>query len=152
MDPTHETNPDELLDTFEGRGLKPIILFTVAVHAVVLLGTSAPFLLEKITGGNTSEASEEERVQAAVKDATASLRKIADEHGIKPQDLGSQLAGGVPTAPTSEPEETPDATVPSDSTEQPEEPKSAIEEELEKVEEGPEVPPIPEDEEVDLFR
>ena len=152
MNPTNETSPDELLDTFKGRGLKTIVLFTIVVHAVILLGSSIPFLFGKAFGKDTGGLSEEERVKAAVKEANVTLRRIADEHGIKPQDLSSSLAGGVPRAPAAEPEDAPASEADPEPTEEPEEPKSAIEEEIEKVEEGPEVPPIPEEEEVDLFR
>lgn len=154
MDPTHETTPDELLDTFRGRSLKSIILFTLAVHAVILLGTSVPFLWKTIAGPS-SELTEEQRVQAAVKEATDSLRQIAERHGIPPQDLSSQFAGGSRAAAA--PETTsPEATVPETATPDgnvtpDDEPKSAIEEEIEQVAPGPEVPPITE-EEVDLFK
>ncbi|MFZ9935502.1 MAG: hypothetical protein ACO3JG_00430 [Luteolibacter sp.] len=153
MDPTHETTPDELLDTFRGRSLKSIILFTLAVHAVVLLGTSVPFLWKTIAGPS-AELTEEQRVQAAVKEATASLRKIAERHGIPPQDLGSQFAAGSPAAPApaATPETTsPETATPDENAASGDEPKSAIEEEIEKAAPGPEVPPIPE-EEVDLFK
>ena len=152
MNPTNETSPDELLDTFQGRGLKTGVLFTVIVHVVIVLGTSVPFLWGKIAGGSSAELSEDERVKAAVKEATVSLRKIADEHGIKPQDLSSSLSGGVPKAPPAEPAESDESDTPAAPAEEPDEPKSAIEEEIEKVEKVPEVPPIPEEEEVDLFR
>lgn len=158
MDPAHETTPDELLDTFRGRSLKSIILFTLAVHAVVLLGTSVPFLW-KTFAGPSGGLTEEQRVQAAVKEATASLRKIAERHGIPPQELGSQFAGGgrapaaTPTSPETAPETTtPDETATPGETATPvDEPKSAIEQEIEQVAPGPEVPPI-QDEEVDLFK
>jgi NhaP-type Na+/H+ or K+/H+ antiporter len=39
-----DTTPDELMEHFQGRSLKSIILFTVVVHAIVLLGTSVPWL------------------------------------------------------------------------------------------------------------
>ena len=90
---TNETTPDELLDTFKPLSLKKIVLFTVAVHAVLLLGTSVPFLLKKFSGGDSAALSEEERVELAVKEASASLREIAKAHGIKQQDLGSRFAG-----------------------------------------------------------
>lgn len=151
MDPTHETTPDELLDTFRGRSLKSIILFTLAVHTVVVLGTSVPFLWKTLAGPST-KLTEEQRVQAAVKEATASLRKIAERHGIPPQDLGSQFAAGSPAAPApASPAATPETVTPAENAESGDEPKSAIEEEIEKVAPGPEVPPIPE-EEVDLFK
>ncbi len=152
MDPTQETTPDELLDTFRGRSLKSIILFTLAIHAVVLLGTSVPFLW-KTLAGPSAELTEDQRVKAAVKEATDSLRKIAERHGIQPQELGSQFAGGSrsPAAAPASPAATPETTNPDENDTPGDEPKSAIEEEIEKVAPGPEVPPIP-DEEVDLFK
>lgn len=162
MEQTNETSPDALLDTFRGRGLKKILIFTVVIHIVVLIGGSVPFLWKKIAGEDTSGLSEEERTQVAVKEATASLRKIAEQHGIRPQDLSSQLSGGRPKAPAAAPEadkpgwpggeEQPPAPGEGEGEEGEDGPKSAIEEEIEKVEDGPEVPPIPEEEEVDLFR
>ncbi|MCH7224676.1 hypothetical protein [Haloferula sp. A504] len=152
MNPNNETSPDELLDTFEGRSLKKILLFTIVVHAVILLGSSVPFLFGKAFGMGTSDLSEEERVKAAVREANITLRKIADEHGIEPQELSSSIAGGIPKAPPAEPNESPATEPAAEPADDPDEPKSAIEEELKKVEEGPEVPPIPEEEEVDLFR
>ncbi|NNC86976.1 MAG: hypothetical protein HKN82_00790 [Akkermansiaceae bacterium] len=153
MKPTKETTPDELLDTFRGRGLKSIIVFTVVVHAVVLVGTSAPFLLRNVLGEDRGELSEDERVQLAVKEATSSLRKIAEEHGLKPQDLSSQVAGGAPRkpAPAAEPPSGGPGAAPEETPGEPAEPKSAIEQEIEKVKEGPTVPPIEEEEE-DLFK
>lgn len=155
MNPNNETSPDELLDTFGGRSLKKIVLFTVVVHAVILLGTSIPFLFGKAFGMGSGDLSEEDRVKAAVREANITLRKIADEHGIEPQELSSSLSGGVPKAPPAESGDAPEpepAPGPADDPDAADEPKSAIEEELEKVEEGPEVPPVPEEEEVDLFR
>jgi len=150
MDPTHDTTPDELLDTFRGRSMKSIILFTLAVHAVVLFGTSVPFLWKTIAGSSEG-LTDEQRVQAAVKEATASLRKIASRHGIQPQDLSSQLAGGMRApAPPASPSTPPESTAPPESVSPDDEPKSAIEQEIEKVEPGPEVPLIPDEE--DLFK
>jgi flagellar basal body-associated protein FliL len=72
-----EISPDELMESFKGRGLKTIILFTVVIHAVLLLGTSIPFLKKAVTGKDTSELSEQERMELAMKEATDSLRDIA---------------------------------------------------------------------------
>lgn len=156
MNPTNETSPDELLDTFKGRRLKTTLLFTILIHAVVLLGTSVPFLLGKVVGTDTSELSEEERTKAAVKEANATLRRIAEDHGIKARDLSSAIAGGVPGSSPAEAEEDPEPVSEpdpdSEGNEEIDEPKSPIEEEIERVEEGPTEPPIPGDEEVDLFR
>lgn len=155
MEHTKETSPDELMDTFEGRGLKSIIVFTIIVHAVVLLGTSVPFLRKQFLGSDSSELSEEERTQLAVKEATASLREIAEEHGLKPQDLSTQVAGGAPKAPvvnSGGAPSPPDPVQPADPEKESGEPKSAIEKEMEKVEKGPAAPPVAEDDEEDLFR
>jgi hypothetical protein len=152
MDHTPETTPDQLLDTFRGRGLKTIILFTIVAHAVILLGTSAPYLWRSIIGKDTSTLSEDERVNLAMKEATSSLRKIAEAHGLRPQDLASRLEGGAPRAPQGDaaPKPAGKAVEPAPTTAEPEPPKSEIQKEIEKVKEGPVTPPVEED--VDLFR
>ena len=50
-----EITPDQLMEPFQSRGLKSIIVFTVAVHAVVLIGTSIPFLWKSVAGGDQFE-------------------------------------------------------------------------------------------------
>ncbi len=142
--------PDELMEHFRGPGLKTIIVFTVLAHAVLLIGTSVP-AIKKLVGGKESAAlSEEERIEQAVREATASLKEIAEEHGLKPQDLSSQFAGGA-----SNPARRAIAKTPADGAKTPtaeaEKPKSPIEEKIEKVEVGPTVPGT-EDEEEDLFK
>lgn len=143
----NEPTPDELMESFKGRSLKSIVVFTVIVHAVVLLGTSIPFLWKAVAGEDTSQLSEEERIEAAVREATASLREIAEDHGLKAQDLSSQFSGG-PKAP--KPANLDPAT-PTGTTPDPKDPDNPIEEEINKVEVGPTVPPV-EDEEEDLFK
>ena len=155
MDTNHETTPDQLLDTFRGRGLKSIILFTIAVHVVILLATSAPYLWRSVAGRDTGNLSEEERVGLAMKEATSSLRKIAEAHGVSPDELASRLDGGGPGAPRDEPvppqQDGPGDPVPEAPPAGPETPKSEIEKEIEQAKEGPTTPPV-EEEEVDLFR
>ena len=154
MEKTNETTPDELLDTFRGRGLKTVILFTIVVHVVVLLGTSVPYLWRTVAGKDIGNLSEDERVKLAMKEATSSLRKIAEAHGLRPQDLSSRLDGGGPRAPRDEttpaPAEQPDKQPEASAPAEPEKPKSEIEKEIEKVKEGPTAPPV--EEEVDLFK
>ncbi|BCX46280.1 hypothetical protein HAHE_01880 [Haloferula helveola] len=150
-----EVTPDELLKGFEGRSMKSIIVFTVIVHVILLAGTSIPFLLKSVSGGATAELTEAERMDKAVREAQAALRDIAGEHGVKAQDLSSRFADGAPK-PVSAPGSTDAegggaAPVDTPPTEEPDEPKSAIEEEIEKVEPGPELPSV-EDEEEDLFK
>jgi hypothetical protein len=119
---------------------------------VVIVGFSIPFLWKTLVGGDTGELTEDQRLQAAVKEANASLRRIADQHGVQPQELSSAFSGGARKPAPAPAGETPDPTPPTGGDPAGEEPKSAIEKEIEKVEEGPEVPPIPAEEEVDLFR
>ena len=155
MQHKEETTPDQLLDTFRGRGLKSIILFTIAVHAVILLATSAPYLWRTAAGKDTSKLTEDERVGLAMKEAASSLRKIAEAHGLSPDELAKRLDGGGPRAPREEAAPVADATpakpTPEAAPAVPEAPKSEIEKELEQTKEGPTTPPV-EEEEVDLFR
>jgi hypothetical protein len=146
----NETTPDQLMQAFEGRSLKSIILFTIVIHAVLLIGTSVPYLWGKVAGEDTTGQSEEERLQAATKEATTAMREIAERYQLKPQELSSRFAGGASKAPAAatkdtSPEPTSEGTAPDGSKES----ESAIEKEIKKVEEGPELPPV---EEEDLFK
>ena len=87
-------SPNHMLRHFEGRSLKSILTFTILIHAVVLLGTSIPFLMETVTGKDLTGLSEEERIEKAVREATSSLRDIAEKNGLKAQDLSSQFEKG----------------------------------------------------------
>lgn len=150
-----EVTPDQLMNKFKGSSLKSIILYTVIIHIVLLLGTSFPYLYKNIFGEDTAALSEKDRVDAALRDATTALRDIAEQYGMKPQDLSDQLAGNskkAPKAPQTENETKEDSTEPKPETSpEAEKPKSAIEKELEKKETGPELPKPIEDEE-DLFK
>lgn len=162
--PTQETTPDQLLQSFRGRSLKSVILFTVIAHAVVILGTSVPYIMKSITGKSDSKLKEEERLELAAVEATEALRDIAAKHGLKPQDLSARIAGGAaPKAPvpveadTPAPKEEPASpeTAPETAPEtDPEKPKSEIEKELEVKQEGPKQPEIKVEEatDEDLFK
>lgn len=159
--PANDPSPADLLSNFNGRSLKSIILFTLVVHALLLLGTGGPYLWRSLFGADRSKLSESERADLAFKEASASMRRIAEEHGIKPQDLGNRFSnpvsapspapaaaaapddGKVDTAPA------PAAGTPKAEVPEPEEPKSAIEQELKKAVPGPAVPAI---EDEDLFK
>ena len=151
MEHKKETSPDELLDTFKGSSLKMIIIVTVIVHVVLLFGTSLPSLLMGKSGGNVEDMSESERMEKAVEEANKSIKELAEEWQVKPQDLSAELGIGAPrpTSPKAAPAPSPVAGGPS---ENPEESKSSIEKEMEKVEKGPAVPAVPEDDEEDLFK
>lgn len=156
---TQETTPDQLLQSFRGRSFKSVILFTVIAHAVVIGGTSVPYLMKSLTGKSASKLSENERTEIAAREATEALRDIATKHGLKPQDLSARISGGAaPKAPVAEETEKPATTeepapLENSQPEEVEKPKSAIEKELEVKEEGPKVPTIPVEEasEEDLF-
>ncbi len=159
--PTNEKSPDDLMRHFHGRSLKGIIIFTVLLHAVVLLGSSVPYLWNTF-GKGTADLSEEERFKLAAKEADAALRTIAEQHGIKPQDLGERLAGGAPKATAPAPKPTADPATPTPANPvttpeasptpggQPATTPSAIEKEIQKVEPGPTVPGMKDDD--DLFK
>lgn len=136
--PSNETAPGDLLANFNGRSLKSIILFTIVVHAVLVLATSGTYIWKAVAGGDSSKLSESERTELAIKEAQSAMRRIAEEHGLKPQDLGSHFAAPA-AAPKAEPTTDPKAD-PKTPSPAPEEPKSTIEKDLKKAEPGPAVP------------
>jgi hypothetical protein len=146
-----EVTPDQLMKHFQGGSLKSIIFFTVIVHVVLLAGSSFPYLYKAVVGEDTTKMSEKERTEAAMREATVALREIAEEHGLKPQDLSSQLAGGTRKAAKAPKKESATKGSQDDPGTDPEKPKSAIEEEINKKATGPTVPK-PEDDEEDLFK
>ncbi len=153
--PKQETTPDQLMQAFQGRSFKSIILFTLIVHVVVLGGTSVPYLIKSVSGKSDSKLTEKERTEIAAREATSALHDIAEKHGIKPQDLSSRIAGGA--APAAAPKEAAPAPTEDPATTSPEEmekPKTAIEEQLDVKEDGPTVPPAPGEEatDEDLFK
>jgi hypothetical protein len=149
--PVNETSPGDLLGNFTGRSLKSIILFTIVVHAVLVLATSGPYIWRSFFGEDSSKLSESERIDLAVKETQSAMRRIAEEHGLKPQDLGSRFATPAAarkaepkeeskTEPKSESGSETKADPAATSPPAPEEPKSTIEKELKKAEPGPAVP------------
>lgn len=146
--------PDQLLQSFRGRSLKSVILFTVIAHIVIIGVTSVPYLLESFTGKSTEKLGEEERTEIAAREATEALRAIAEKNGIKPQDLSARIAGGAgPKSAKSEEAEKPEAVTETPGPEtsdpavtpetaEPEKPKSEIEKELDVKQDGPTVPDI----------
>lgn len=145
---SNETTPGDLLANFNGRSLKSIIIFTIFAHAVLLLATSGSFLWNKVAGADSSKLSESERVDLAYKETTVAMRRIAEQHGIKPQDLGSRFT--APTAAAKPKSDAPPADPKADAAPKtapvsvqppaPEKPESTIEKELKKAEPGPTVP------------
>jgi hypothetical protein len=155
-----EVTPESLMEHFQGPGLVKMVLVTVVFHAVVVLGTSVSYLKDSLLGEDVSKLTKEERVEKALADATASLRKIATANGLNPQDISEKMAGGAARAVKKEslapagqspagvtnavvPEKTgPETTTPPVTTnETPAKPESQIEKDLKKAVEGPKAPP-----------
>jgi transposase-like protein len=135
-----DVTPESLMDNFKGPKLVRLLIITVVAHVVVVLVTSLPYLKDSLFGKDTSKMSQEEKIKIAVADASASIRKIAEKHGLTPQDISAQFStGGSRTAAKVEPAETV-AKEPDVKPSEPERPKSEIEKKIETISEGPKVP------------
>ena len=147
-----EESPDALMSHFEGPGFKPIIVFTIAVHAVLLLGTSVPFFISKFTAEDMAEKPKDERLDEAVGEATKSIREIAKHYEVNPQELSDRFQKGKRKAPpTEEADPQPVIETPGPDTPGPDgQPTNAIERELNVSEKGPEIPGNVEEDD-DLF-
>ncbi|MFT7515064.1 MAG: hypothetical protein ACI9QL_004290, partial [Candidatus Omnitrophota bacterium] len=146
---------ESLMNSFHGPGLSKMMIVTIVVHVVVILGTSVPFMLKSVLGENTSELSKDERIEKAVADATSSLQKIADEHGLSPKEISDQFGTGKTMKPVERAKPSTEPEAPATSAQEPEKPKSAIEQALEKKAPGPGLPDVSsdiEEEEDDLFK
>lgn len=146
-----ETTPDELMESFRGRSLKSIILFTVVIHAVLLLGTSVPFLIKAITGKDTEELSEQERMKLAMKDAKSSLEEIAEEYGLNARDLSQGFNEGRPTTSKKPDDGAPKPTEAKEGAPTEQELDSPLKEEIRVKKDGPTLPKVGDDDE-DLFK
>ena len=159
-----EISPDSLLNDFRGRPVVSIAVFTIIVHAILVGVFSIGYLKASVLGDSTEGLSEEERMDVAVREATKSLREIAERHGMNPQEFSSHFAekDSISTSPstTSEPisetastpsaEPVPGQPGATDATD--DKPKSAIEQKLEEKAAGPELPDLNAiEEEDDLF-
>ena len=68
-----ETTPDELMESFQGRSLKSIVVFTIVIHAALIFGTSVPFLSKTVFGEDTTEMTESEVARSAIESAAENL-------------------------------------------------------------------------------
>lgn len=107
MSNSSKQQPDDLMNHFQGQGLRKIVIFTIVVHLVVILVTSIPFLLGKFKDPNDG-LSEEQRTQNAIKQANETLAKIAKDHGLQTAQLRSQMSGGRRPAPKPADEDKPE--------------------------------------------
>jgi len=160
-----DVTPESLMDKFKGPGLMKMIIVTVVFHLVVMVGFSINYILK--IGQDNSQLSKEDRIEKAVADATTVLREIADEYELSPQDISDNFSkGGSRTikkavntkGPKSamdkelddkkiDADATPPAVDGDDGTV--EKPKSALEKQIKKAVDGPDMPGI--DEEEDIF-
>lgn len=85
--------PEDLMRDFRGGGLMRFAILALVVHAIVILATSIPWLRETFIGSATAGMTEEEKLEAAVNEATAKISAIAKEHGVSPLELGARFGG-----------------------------------------------------------
>lgn len=152
-----DVTPESLMERFRGPGLIQMIIVTVVFHAVLVFGTSIGYLKKSLFGDEVAAMTKEKRIEKAVGEATSSLRKIAAENGLNPQDISDNFsssaaraakaaagaAGKGPTAATNAPADKAPVSKPDKDgkTEKPDRPESQIEKDIKKAVKGPEVPP-----------
>lgn len=153
----NEVSPDSLMSDFRGRPIVAILAVTLVVHSVLVGVFSIGYLKNHFLGEDTSGMSKEERLDIAVREATTSLRKIAERHGLSPQELSSRFAAddarSIPTAgqPAAAPGSQPTGPIGQNTPPEAEEPESAIEKTLQEKAVGPELPDLVPEDEDDLF-
>ncbi len=158
----NDVTPDTLMQRFQGKGLKAIIVFTLVAHVVILTGSSIPYFMKMVLGADTAKMTKEEKIKAAVQEASASIQKIAAVYGLNPQEISDQITGGgsraavaagadeagVATVESATPAAgAPDAATPPDAAApaEPARPKSEIEKTLEVKAQGPAAPKVDDD-------
>lgn len=152
-----EVTPESLMERFKGPGVVKMIIVTLVFHAVLIFGTSVSYVKKTFLGGEVAAMTKEQRIEKAVEEATSSLKRIAAENGLNPQDVSdnfsssasraAKLAAGTAgkgVAPaTNTPAEKAVVSKPenSEKPETPERPESQIEKDLKKAVKGPSEPP-----------
>lgn len=151
-----DVTPESLMERFKGPGLVKMIIVTVVFHAVLVFGTSVTYMKKSIFGDEVAAMTKEKRIEKAVGEATSSLRKIAVENGLNPQDIsdnfsssaaraakaaaaadkGTASATNAPAAKAPVPK--PDKDGKTANTNRPE---SQIEKDMKKAVKGPDAPP-----------
>lgn len=143
--------PEDLMRDFRGGGLMRFVVLALVVHAVVILATSIPWLRETFMGSATAGMTDDQKLDAAVREATSKISAIAKEHGVSPQELGARFGGnGKASTPASKPTaEKPPATTPEPPAGQAP-PVDAPPTPAQAVPPGPSMPAV--DDNVDLFK
>lgn len=149
-----DVTPESLMAHFKGPGVMQMIMVTLVFHAVLVFGTSVSYLKKTFLGGDVAAMTKEQRIEKAVGEATSSIRKIASENGLNPQDISDTFSASASRAAkaaagavnkgaapaTNAPAEKPAASKPEESG-KPERPESQIEKDLKKAVKGPTEPP-----------
>ncbi len=147
-----DVSPDSLMSDFRGRPIIIILAFTVVVHLLLVGVFSIGYLKKEILGEGTAAMSEEQRLDAAVLEATKAFRDIAERHDVSPQELSSRFADTKLRPPSKGDPNPAKKNPPVVDEPAPKEPGSPIEQKLNEKAVGPDLPDLaPEDEEDDLF-
>ena len=93
-----DVTPESLMERFKGPGLVKMIIVTVVFHAVLVFGTSVTYMKKSIFGDEVAAMTKEKRIEKAVGEATSSLRKIAVENGLNPQDISDNFSSSAARA------------------------------------------------------
>jgi len=143
-----DVTPESLMERFHGPSFAKVVMVTVVFHVVVIFGTSISYMKKSLFGDNVGKLTKEKRIEKAVADATSSIRKIAEENDLNPQDISDKFAAaGTRAARVSAP--APETKTPTgdavkapagDTAKAPEKPDSKIEKDLKKAVEGPKLP------------
>lgn len=150
-----DVTPESLMERFKGPGLVKMIIVTVVFHAVLVFGTSVTYMKKSIFGDEVAAMTKEKRIEKAVGEATSSLRKIAVENGLNPQDISDNFSSsaaraakaaaagkGTASATNAPADKAPVPKPDKDGkTEKPERPESKIEKDMKKAVKGPDAPP-----------
>jgi multidrug efflux pump subunit AcrA (membrane-fusion protein)/DNA-directed RNA polymerase subunit RPC12/RpoP len=87
-----EIQTDVMMRDFKGKKVVMLVLAAIAVHAVLIIGSSFGYLYNEVFGEDTSELSKEDRVNIAVGEATSALSDIAERHTLSMNDILEKFA------------------------------------------------------------
>lgn len=151
---TDDVTPESLMSIFKGPGFVKMVIVTIIVHLVVVGGSSLGYLKRTVLGEDTSKMTKDQLIERAVSDATEAIRTIAKENGLNPQDISDQFASSGSRS-VKQPVDQPDDKVNTpDTPPEPDKPLTEIEKTIGVKKDGPDKPPVIEDdnEEEDLFK
>jgi len=85
-------SPDHLMNDFKGRGVSGIFLFTVIIHALLLVGSSLPYIQSTYFDSNPAEIEESKRKEMAFDDATTIVDEIAEKYDMQASDITDRFS------------------------------------------------------------